>query len=528
MTLTTFLRFCSSRRQFCEDGFWLMTSTFDLQSFIQTVVLEEAHLEDDQTLGGPNSAPDGDAGPAHARPVQLTRARKSQRQLAFVSPRLGVLNNIPFVIPFDQRVAIFRTFVENDRKRLGIERYQFSRRHRHRAVVRRGHIAEDGFAHLNGLGPALKDTIEIAFIDQHGLEEAGIDGGGVFKEFLTSLSKEAFDNDRGLWLATQQQELYPNPHSYSRESSQLSWYGFLGRILGKALYEGILVDIAFAGAFLSKWLGKQSYLDDLASVDPELYQGLLFLKNYTGNVEGDLSLNFTVANEEFGVSKTLDLIPNGRNVAVTNENRVQYITLVAHYRLNVQTEKQCAAFFGGLSDIIEPGWIRMFNQQELRVLVGGTDQELDVDDLASNCVYGGWDESHDTVRAVRPSPLGSRAIAHIPYAPSSGASSSLSTTRTAASCSSSARLARDPLFSVSASSTLLSRSATRAPTSHVYRAPRRASTYSSCPHTIAKTCFERSCSMRSTPGLASISREGSPPSGPVFVPQFVCIDCRRR
>ena len=32
----------------------------------------------------------------------------------------------------------------------------------------------------------------------------------------------------------------------------LDWYRFIGRILGKALYEGILVDIAFAGFFLAK------------------------------------------------------------------------------------------------------------------------------------------------------------------------------------------------------------------------------------------------------------------------------------
>ena len=32
----------------------------------------------------------------------------------------------------------------------------------------------------------------------------------------------------------------------------LAWFRFVGRILGKALYEGILVDVAFAGFFLAK------------------------------------------------------------------------------------------------------------------------------------------------------------------------------------------------------------------------------------------------------------------------------------
>ena len=45
----------------------------------------------------------------------------------------------------------------------------------------------------------------------------GIDGGGVFKEFLTDLTKEVFDSDRGLWLANKKNELYPSHGSYATE-----------------------------------------------------------------------------------------------------------------------------------------------------------------------------------------------------------------------------------------------------------------------------------------------------------------------
>jgi ubiquitin-protein ligase E3 C len=65
-----------------------------------------------------------------------------------------------------------------------------------------------------------KSTFTLAFggvwIDDL-CSRAGIDGGGVFKEFLTSLAKEVFDSDRGLWLSTKQHELYPNPHSYATD-----------------------------------------------------------------------------------------------------------------------------------------------------------------------------------------------------------------------------------------------------------------------------------------------------------------------
>ncbi|PWN54082.1 HECT-domain-containing protein [Violaceomyces palustris] len=400
-----------SRRPFAPKDHWLMVSQLDLQSFIQTVILEEqelaepaAHPDGDESngvasgFGGPGSRTDeDDQFPAQSRVSSRLLAQRgkagrlSAKNLAFLSPRLGVLNNIPFVIPFEVRVEIFRQFVAIDMKRNNVRRSHY--RGLRNVKVRRGLVAEDGFMQLNGLGPKLKERIEIIFIDQFGQPEAGIDGGGVFKEFLTSLVKEAFDTDRGLWKATDNQELYPNPHSYAQSPEQLEWYSFLGRILGKALYEGILVDVKFAGFFLSKWLGKQSYLDDLASLDSldkDLYRGLIYLKNYPGDVEADLGLTFAVTDEEFGVRKTTELVPNGANLAVTRENRLRYIYLVSHYRLSAQISKQCDAFFRGLSEMIDPRWLRMLNREELRVLVSGTEEPMDVEDLRENTEYGGY------------------------------------------------------------------------------------------------------------------------------------------
>ena len=52
-------------------------------------------------------------------------------------------------------------------------------------------------------------------------------------------------------------------------------YYFLGRILGKALYEGMLVELPFASFFLSKILsshGGDVDIHHLASLDPEMYK----------------------------------------------------------------------------------------------------------------------------------------------------------------------------------------------------------------------------------------------------------------
>ncbi|GES88691.1 HECT-domain-containing protein [Rhizophagus clarus] len=361
-----------SRRQFTPSDHWLMTSEIDMNVFVEAVVREEQELERDND-----------------------KINLNKRQLANISPRLGILDNIPFVIPFEVRIKIFREYVDNDKKR--DRHYDVFPHPRTRVTIRRTSVFEDGFTHLNALGSGLKSPVAIQFIDEFGMPEAGIDGGGLFKEFLTSLTRIAFDTNYGLFLSTKEQLLYPNPHGYAKQETQLEYYEFIGRILGKALYEGILVDAAFAGFFLSKWLGRSSYLDDLPTLDPELYQGLIYLKNYKGNVESDLSLNFTVVDNEFGESRTIELIPGGSDIPVTNENRIRYIYMMAHYRLNRQIDRQCKAFFRGLSNLIDEKWLRMFNQEELQILVGGAYIPINIEDLRQNAVYSDYKEDDPVI-----------------------------------------------------------------------------------------------------------------------------------
>lgn len=63
----------------------------------------------------------------------------------------------------------------------------------------------------------------------------------------------------------------------------------------------MLVELPFASFFLSKLLGTSADVDihHLASLDPEMYRNLLFLKSYEDDVE-DLGLNFTIVNNDLG------------------------------------------------------------------------------------------------------------------------------------------------------------------------------------------------------------------------------------
>ena len=453
-----------SRRRFLPGNHWLMTSRFDMEGFIPAVVMEEERQHEVREDGEDGEVDDdvdiemsddltlvGMARPRRAQQLESLR-RQQQRAarkkvLAAVGPRLEVLQNMPFAIPFETRVQIFRQFVllDQTRRRGGnvdpdiwrMSMVQNAMMHggpgrgggrealgRHHAKIRRDQVFEDAYEQFYDLGEGLKEPIQITFVDKFDTVEAGIDGGGVTKEFLTSVTNEAFRSEDGpnLFVTNDQNLLYPNPSALDERRGLMKqaglteqspeWrenitdilrqYEFLGRIVGKCLYEGILVDIGFAAFFLLKWAasgaagsegGYRANINDLRDLDEGLYQGLLKLKNYSGNVE-DFSLDFSIEDTismpgSPTQTTTRDLMANGRNIPVTNENRPLYVSYVARHRLQVQPYQQTQAFLRGLGEIIKPSWLSMFNQSELQTLIGGDSSEIDVEDLRENTAYGG-------------------------------------------------------------------------------------------------------------------------------------------
>ncbi|KIX04114.1 uncharacterized protein Z518_07667 [Rhinocladiella mackenziei CBS 650.93] len=478
-----------SRRSFVPANHWLMTDQVNMTGFIPAVVAEEEKRheladeedrdeeEEDFDKTTEMAVPIG-SGASEAllssmfgiRPSHTPRSRASRqaerierqrlqarkkRQLESLAPRLEILRNLPFFIPFETRVQIFREFVYRDqiRRRDGAVDPDTWRMFiatntpghgpdgrpraldiisRHHAEIHRESVFEDAYEAFYPLGEGLKEPIQITFIDKFGAPEAGIDGGGVTKEFLMSVTSEAFDPNAGMNMFKEnaQRYLYPNPLIYQETAEYFKRAGrkphtenfdspmaeflrrfqFLGRVVGKCLYEGILIDVNFAGFFLLKWAltggttvgsNESAYratINDVREYDEELYHGLLKLKNYPGDVEADFSLDFTVTDtltvgnengKEVTHTVTTELMPNGSNIPVTNTNRLLYIDRVVRYKLQQQPKAVTDAFLKGLGQIIQPMWLAMFNQKELQKLVGGDNSELDIADLRRNTQYGG-------------------------------------------------------------------------------------------------------------------------------------------
>ena len=73
----------------------------------------------------------------------------------------------------------------------------------------------------------------VKFTNLEGVEEAGIDGGGLFREFLSELLHIGFDPNRAFFKANHEGMLYPNPQVHLVTQDYALHYRFLGRMLGK-------------------------------------------------------------------------------------------------------------------------------------------------------------------------------------------------------------------------------------------------------------------------------------------------------
>ena len=132
--------------------------------------------------------------------------------------------------------------------------------------VRREFIFEDSFAvyqshqHFDATR-----RFKVVFVDQNGMEEIGIDAGGLFKEFLTKLTECIFDPQFAFFIETEvDRKQYPNVLSaYEDPENYRKYYQFIGMIVGKALYEGVLLKCRFARFFLNKIVDKSNQVDDL-------------------------------------------------------------------------------------------------------------------------------------------------------------------------------------------------------------------------------------------------------------------------
>ncbi|KAE8636640.1 hypothetical protein XENTR_v10003065 [Xenopus tropicalis] len=227
--------------------------------------------------------------------------------------------------------------------------------------------------------------------------EKGLDYGGVAREWFFLLSKEMFNPYYGLfeYSATDNYTLQINPNSGLCNEDHLSYFTFIGRIAGLAVFHGKLLDGFFIRPFYKMMLGKQITLKDMESVDSEYYNSLKWILE---NDPTELDLRFCIDEENFGQTYQVDLKPNGSEMVVTNDNKREYIDLVIQWRFVNRVQKQMNAFLEGFTELIPIDLIKIFDENELELLMCGLG-DVDVNDWRQHTLYkNGYCPNHPAIQ----------------------------------------------------------------------------------------------------------------------------------
>lgn len=429
-----------------DENFWLLKNyDLELNSISSTVpIIEKLHNE--------NSYLDDNSSSDFLQNSKLLQLYKSNVPKRVIDI-FYILSYAPFMISFEKRAEIFHSFIEYDEHSNVVSEWFPTKIE---GTIARNNMLLDSYKAFGNLtGTEFKKKFSVQFINEFGEKEAGIDGGGLTKELLTTLvassfipSKENRKNNKGLqfFKAGEHYKLYCNPEFYFKlqyershpdeiipfactNDEYLKISRFLGMVIGKCLYDNVLLDISFTSFFLNTCskmgntffknligdkiniVGQNNSFDEVKNLDSSLYKSLSYILLQTDPEKfEEMGLSFRIDDEFFDQDgdvhhveiplvplkkKTPDSQPEP--VPVTAKNKMQFVRLVTIFKLSKQSDLVMKYFIEGLFQVIKPYWLLLFNPYELQTIISGDEDAIDIDDLEKNVEYGGFLNTDQTI-----------------------------------------------------------------------------------------------------------------------------------
>ncbi|KAG2736502.1 hypothetical protein G9P44_000592 [Scheffersomyces stipitis] len=309
--------------------------------------------------------------------------KKILNQMVRTNPNLmsgpfGMLVRNPRVLEFDNKKNYF------DRK-LHLEKNENSKLS---INVRREQVFLDSYRSLFFKS---KDEFRNSKLEINFKGESGVDAGGVTREWYQVLSRQMFNPDYALFspVASDETTFHPNRTSYVNPE-HLSFFKFIGRVIGKAIYDNCYLDCHFSRAVYKRILGRPVSLKDMETLDLEYFKSLMWMLE--NDITDVITEDFSVETDDYGEHKIIDLIPNGRNIPVTEENKHDYVKKVVEYRLQTSVAEQMDNFLIGFHEIIPKELVAIFDEQELELLISGL-PDISVIDWQSHTTYNNYSPS---------------------------------------------------------------------------------------------------------------------------------------
>ena len=315
----------------------------------------------------------------HSRIIRQNQnlIRDSLKHVVYVVPHLLDFNNKHHF--FRQEIKKMKRTGHHDIIRIVVNRNKMFR------------IFEDSYEQMNHLSAEeWKGKIQVTFS-----EERGQDAGGLTREWFTEIAKQMLNPNLGIFkLSDSGSTYYPNPKSNIQGGGHTEYLKFIGCIIGKALLEEQYIECSFVKALYKIIRGTPLTWYDVEDYDND------YFKNLKWTLENDaeiLQQSFSENIDYFGQMRTYDLIENGRNIPVTNDNKLEYIQKVSFFKLYTSIKEQIDAFLSGFYMLIPRKLISIFDHGELELLISGL-PTIDIDDMRAHTDYTGYSDNTPAIQ----------------------------------------------------------------------------------------------------------------------------------
>jgi ubiquitin-protein ligase E3 A len=245
--------------------------------------------------------------------------------------------------------------------------------------VSRENLIHDTIEQLQNKDPSqLKKELKVKFIN-----EEAVDEGGVKREFFQLIVKDLFNPNYGMF----EYDKDTNYHWFNSLTFVSNMdYELVGKILGIAIYNKVILDLHFPRIIYKKLLNKKIDFRDLKETFPEIGNSLERLLEYDGDVENDFGLDFTIQEDFFGEIRTIELKEGGSEIMVNADNRREYVNLYVDYKLNKSIAGQFRFFKEGFYKLCDGVVLRELIPEELELIICGS-QELNFEELKRTTKY---------------------------------------------------------------------------------------------------------------------------------------------
>ncbi|KAI8928073.1 hypothetical protein BC831DRAFT_397940 [Entophlyctis helioformis] len=268
--------------------------------------------------------------------------------------------------------------------------------------VRRDHVIRDALFQLEGKNTHdLKKQLRITFVGEEGIDEGGmcVLCCSDKPEFFQLVVREMFNPTYGMFKYNEESRLcwFANTDGI-RDKATLEEYTLMGRLIGLAIYNGVVLDIHFPLALYKKLLSAPVTLDDLEEYDPDLGRGFKQLLAFEGDVEDTYGRTFSFEMENaLGERQAYDLLPNGAQRSVTADNRQEFVQLAVDFLLTKVVAMPLQAFRQGFDAVMEGSALQLFRPEELQELVCGS-PSLDFYALEKGAQYDGYERDTPVIQ----------------------------------------------------------------------------------------------------------------------------------